>query len=111
VTAETASQSIRINEAAQGVLKIGGRLGPMPSGEIKTPYGSVEAQATFVVKAVPLINVGLALLSQTKCPCERFGNRVGGVADGIHAGPSTAGDRVEIRTELQSEMIVCAEYV
>jgi len=50
VTAETAPQSIRIDEAAQGVLKIGGRFGSMTRGEIKAPYCFVKAQATLVVK-------------------------------------------------------------
>lgn len=111
MTAETASQSVRINEAAQGVFKIGGRLGPMARGEIKTLNGLVEAEATLVVETISQINVGLTLVSETKCPSERFGNRAGDIADRIDAGPAAPGDRVTIRTKLQREMIVFAEYV
>ena len=109
VAPKAAAQSIWGNRAPERLIQSLRRLGRVAGGQIQALQSREEAHAALVVRAVLLINVGLALVSYSKGPAERCRNGIGAVANAVVSGRWIFRDRKGVRPSLVRDPFVPAK--
>ena len=100
VTPKATAHRVRIQSLAQRLLQSWRRPGRMARRQVQALQALEEAHPAFVESPIPLENVGLALVSQSKGPSKRLRNGVRSVAYGIGSRAALFRDRKRVRPGL-----------